>query len=108
MLVVGIGTTIPELLFSLQAVRKHDDSLAVGDILGTVLAVATIVVGLLSMINLFAFPQKIIYVTGAFMLLASFVLSYFMRTGKTISKKEGVILFLIWITFVLPEYFTST
>ncbi len=108
MLVVGIGTTIPELLFSLQAVRKHDDSLAVGDILGTVLADATIVVGLLSMINPFAFPQKIIYVTGAFMLLASFVLSYFMRTGKTISKKEGVILFLIWITFVLTEYFTST
>lgn len=107
MLIVGVGTTIPELLFSLQAVKKHDDSLAVGDVLGTVLADATIVVGLLAVINPFLFPRKIIYVTGIFMLLAAFMLCYFMRTGKVISKKESIILFIFWLAFVLTEYFIN-
>ena len=107
MLIVGIGTTIPEMLFSLQAIRKHDDSLAVGDILGTVLADATVVVGIIALINPFVFPERIIYITGLFMLLATFILSYFMRTGRNISKKEGVFLFLFWLIFVLTEYFLN-
>jgi Ca2+/Na+ antiporter len=32
MFIVGLGTTIPELFFSLQSVRKKDDSLAIGDL----------------------------------------------------------------------------
>ncbi len=107
MLIVGVGTTIPELLFSLQAVKKHGDSLAVGDILGTVLADATVVVGIIAIINPFFFPQRIIYVTAGFMLLSAFIISYFMRTGKIISKKEGVFLFIFWIIFVLTEYFIN-
>lgn len=106
-LVVAIGTTIPELFFSLAAVKKNNDSLAVADILGTVLADATIVIGIMALIKPFFFPQKIIYVTGTFMLFASFILSYFMRTGKRISKKEGLFLFIFWVIFILTEYFIT-
>ncbi|MFA5127046.1 MAG: sodium:calcium antiporter [Patescibacteria group bacterium] len=107
MLIVGIGTTMPEMLFSLQAVRRHNDSLAVGDILGTVLADATVVVGIIALIQPFFFPIKIIYVTGVFMLLATFALSYFMHTGKVISKKEAFLLLGFWLIFVLTEYLVN-
>jgi cation:H+ antiporter len=103
MFVVGLGTTMPELFFSLKSVKKGDDSLAVGDILGTVLADATIVVGILAVIHPFFFPQKIIYVTGACMVLASFVLFRFMRTGRTLTKREAWLLFAFWLVFVLVE-----
>ena len=101
--IIGLGTAMPELLFSLKAVKKHDDSLAVGDILGTVLADGTIVVGILALLSPFSFPQKIIYVTGSFMVLASVLLTYFMHTGRVISKKEGKLLFLFWVVFILIE-----
>jgi cation:H+ antiporter len=101
--IIGMGTVMPELLFSLKAVKKHDDSLAVGDILGTVLADGTIVVGILALLSPFSFPQKIIYVTGSFMVLASFLLIYFMHTGRVISKKEAKLLFLFWVAFILVE-----
>lgn len=104
-LVVGLGTTMPELFFSIQAVKKNSDSLAVGDVLGTVLADATIVVGLIALISPFSFPIKIIYVTGAFMLAAALLVTFFMRTDKTLSKKEGLLLLLFWIAFVLTEYY---
>lgn len=108
MFVVGIGTTIPELLFSLQAVKKHRDSLALGDMLGTVLADATIVVGILALIQPFTFPSKIVYVTGMFMFVAACILISFMRTERTLSKKEVLFLFLFWILFVCTEYFINT
>jgi len=107
MLVVGLGTTMPELFFSLEAVRKKDDSLAIGDILGTVLADATIIVGVLALIDPFAFSQKIIYVTGIFMVIASFLLFHFMRSGRTLSRREAYMLFVFWLVFVFVEFLTT-
>jgi len=107
MLIVGLGTTIPELSFSLQSAKKKDDSLAVGDVLGTVLADATVLVGILALINPFSFPQRIIYITGAFMVLASFVLFNFMKTGRKISRKEATLLFFFWLIFVLVEFIVN-
>ena len=107
MLIVGLGTTIPEMLFSLQALKKHNDSLAIGDILGTVLADGTVVVGILAIMSPFAFPTKIVYVTGGFMFLAAIILSFFMYSHKTISKKESLFLLFFWIVFVVTEYLIS-
>ena len=104
MLVVGLGTTIPEFIFSLKSVKKHDDSLAVGDILGTVLADATIVVGILAVINPFSFPKRIVYTTGFFMVLAAFLLFYLMKTGRTLSRREALLLLAFWITFAFVEF----
>ena len=107
MLIVGLGTTMPELFFALQAVKKHDDSLAIGDILGTVLADATIVVGILALISPFSFPQKIIYITGVFMVAASFALFCFMRSKRAITKKEAYILLAFWLVFVIVEFIVN-
>lgn len=107
MLVVGLGTTIPEFSFSLESVRRQDDSLAIGDILGTVLADATIVVGILALVDPFSFPPQIVYVTGVFMLIASFILFYFMGSERVLSKKESYLLFVFWIIFVIVEFIVN-
>ncbi|HNW71770.1 MAG TPA: sodium:calcium antiporter [Candidatus Paceibacterota bacterium] len=106
-LVVGLGTTLPELFFSLKAAKKNDDSLAVGDIFGTVLADSTIVIGILALISPFSVPIKTISVTGVFMVIASIILLYFMRSDKNVSKKEGILLFLYWLVFILVEFFLN-
>jgi cation:H+ antiporter len=107
MLVVGLGTTMPELLFSLKSVRKRDDSLAIGDILGTVLADATVVVGILALVSPFAFPLRIMYVTGVFMVFAAFLLFWCMHTNRSITKKEAWLLLGAWLLFVHVEFFMS-
>lgn len=107
MLIVGLGTTMPELFFSLKSVKKRDDSLAVGDILGTVLADATIVVGILALVSPFSFPQKIIYSTGLFMVAASLVLFHFMRSGRTLAKREAYALFAFWAVFAVVEFLVN-
>ena len=107
MLVVGLGTTMPEFLFSLKSMEKTDDGLAIGDILGTVLADATIVVGILAFISPFNFPVEIVYVTGTFMLIASVILLRFMRSGRVITKKEGYYLLLFWVIYAITEFILS-
>ncbi len=107
LLVVSLGTTMPELVFSYKAIKKHEDSLAVGDILGSVLADATIIVGILAAISPFHFPIRIVYVTGAFMIVASVILLRFMRTGKILTKKEGLLLMIFWLSYVATELFLS-
>lgn len=107
MLIVSLGATLPEFIFSLKAIKQNNDSLAVGDILGTVLADATIVVGILAVIRPFSFPQKIVYITGIFMVVASIILFYFMKSGRHLTKKEAFLLFCFWLVFVLVEVAVS-
>jgi cation:H+ antiporter len=103
LLVVSLGTTIPELFYSLKAIKKHEDGLAIGDILGSVLADATIVVGIIAIISPFKFPVRIVSTTGVYMVISSFILLHFMRTGKTLTKKEGFVLVALWITYAILE-----
>lgn len=103
MFIVGLGTTLPELLFSIKAARQKHDGLALGDILGTVIADATIVVGLLAVISPFEFSPRIIYVTGLFMLSSAVLLLYFLKSGKVLTKKEAILLFLFYVLFVFAE-----
>lgn len=103
-LVVGLGTCLPELSFSVKAARKNHENLALGDILGTVITDATIVVGILALINPFAFDQRIIFITGLFMLFAIILLLYFMKTGKVLTKPEALLLLLFYLLFVLTQF----
>lgn len=103
LLIVGLGTTLPELFFSLSALKKHHDSLALGDIIGTVITDATAVVGIVALVSPFSFHPKIVSVTGMFMLAAGIILFYFMWTGKRISRREGLVLFILYALFVCVE-----
>lgn len=105
MFVVGLGTTIPELFFSIKSTHhSHDDALAVGDVLGTVLADATIVIGILALLSPFSFPVTIIYIAGAFMVAGAFILFNFMRSGHLLTRREGIVLVVFWLLFVAVEF----
>ncbi len=107
MLFVGLGTTLPELLFSLKAVKEKNHALAMGDILGTVITDATIVVGLIALVKPFVFSQRIVYLTGMFMLFAAVLLFYFMKSGRAVTKKEAWFLLFYYLLFVLLEFSLS-
>lgn len=104
MFIVALGTTLPELLFAIKAARRRQDGLALGDILGTVIADATILVGLIALIQPFAFNPRIIYVSGLFMLSAIIVLFYLMKTGRALSRQEAMLLLVFYGLFVAAEW----
>ncbi|NCU30758.1 sodium:calcium antiporter [Candidatus Saccharibacteria bacterium] len=102
-LIISLGTTIPELFFSAKAIRNKKDSMAVGDILGSVLADATIVVGIVAIISPFYFPQIIAYIAGGFMVISSMILINYMRTRLRVVRREAILLIIIYIVYIACE-----
>ena len=104
MFLIALGTTLPELFFSIKAVKQKEDGLALGDVLGTVLTDATIVVGIVAMIQPFSFDARIVYSTGVIMFLCAGILFYLMKTGKRLTRKEAILLVLIYALFAILEW----
>ena len=108
--VVSIGTCMPELIFSIKAVRENHQSLALGDILGTVIIDATVIIGILALLSPFEFNPKIATITGGSMLISGMILMIAMNKEKGISKNMGIVLLIIYgisiglvILFNLPS-----
>jgi cation:H+ antiporter len=101
--IISIGTCLPELLFSLRSARTRHDELALGDILGTVVTDATIILGIVILIQPFSFDMRMVYVTGVAMFLAGVLAVIFMETGKVLSKREGLMLLAYYAAFIAVE-----
>ena len=107
-LIVSFGTTLPELSFSAKAIKHRKDAMAVGDVLGSVLADATIVVGIVAMIAPFTFSQTITYVAGGFMVASSIILLVFMKSKLKITRREAWLLITVWVAYIVAEVITGS
>jgi cation:H+ antiporter len=106
--ILALGTCLPELIFSIKAVRKKHDQLALGDILGTVIADSTIILGIVAIISPFSYNPLSIYIAGGAMFLAGIFVILFMKSNRDLSKKEGLLLILFYIIYILVEFFVNT
>ena len=104
LLVVALGTTLPELLFSVRAAQNSHSALALGDIWGTVIVDATLILGLVALIHPFSFNPRLVILTGFFMLLAGIFSLSLLRSGRTLTKPEGALLLAFYGIFVIVEF----
>jgi cation:H+ antiporter len=102
--IIALGTCLPELIFSIKAVKKNHDSLALGDILGTVIADITIVLGIVALISPFTYNPYNIYITGGAMFLAGLLVTIFMKSDRIVKKTEGVFLIIFYIFYLFVEF----
>jgi cation:H+ antiporter len=100
---IAFGTCLPELIFSIKAVKKNHDELVLGDVLGTVITDATIILGIVILISPFSYNVKNIYLLGGGMFLSGATAIIFMNSDKLITKIEGVLLVLIYVLFVILQ-----
>lgn len=106
--IIALGTCLPELIFSLRAVKKQHQELALGDIIGTVIADATIILGIVVLISPFDYNVYNLYVTAVGMFLAGIFVVVFMNSEHTLSKKEGLFLLLFYIVYIILEFIVTT
>ena len=105
--VVAIGSCLPELMFSIRAVKNKHETLALGDILGTVIIDATLMLGIVILINPFYIEQILVIVTCGSMLIAGIVLLAFIDSKNILSKKEAVVLLVLYVLYVLLELYVN-
>ena len=97
--IVALGTSLPELATSIAATRKGEYDIAIGNVIGSNIFNIGIVVGLpvaiLGGINNIAFN----YVDLGVLFVASLVLFIFSFNDRKITKAEGIMMLMLFLTY---------
>jgi cation:H+ antiporter len=107
-LIVGLGNAIPETYFAIMAARRAQNWMILGDLMGSVIVAATLVLGIVALIC----PIEIIdfspfAIARFFLIIAAIFFFFFVRTERKITSKEALFLLSIYIVFILVEIFAK-
>lgn len=99
--VVAIGTSLPELSVSITSAIKGEHGLAIGNIIGSNIFNLLAVVGLAAAISPTSLPENMFSI-HFFLMLTLTALLFFLtfRKENIIRKSEGIILLLIFLTYI--------
>lgn len=102
-LMLAVGTNLPEISVVIAAVRKHHTNLVIGDILGSA-ATNTLVVAMIGFIRPFVIDERqIIEVTSGFMIVALGLFFWFTKTKNRLTFTEGCLLLAFYASFVVSQ-----
>ncbi|MCF7835928.1 MAG: sodium:calcium antiporter [Candidatus Marinimicrobia bacterium] len=103
---VAIGTTLPELAFGIRARMMHHGSMAIGNSLGSVAFNSTLIIGLVSLVNPIEITVSVsLIVVALFLFLGLFLFNFFVYSKSLISRKEGLVLLLVYALFLIVQLF---
>jgi len=100
LLFVAIGTSLPELVFGTHAVLRRQPELALGDIIGSVIASSTLVLGVTALITPIVAEHSLVLIGAAFMLVLAFMFHTFISYGR-LQWRTGVSLLLFYLLFFI-------
>lgn len=96
--VVALGTSLPELMVTISAARRGNLELVLGNVLGSNIFNAFVVMGVPGLIGTLLIPKSLIVFTLPFMLLVTFYY-FFVTQDKVVSKWEGYMLLITYVFF---------
>lgn len=105
--IVSVGTSLPELAFEIKAVLGGQAKMALGDLLGSVVANSTLILGLAAVIHPLTLTQRGLLPYG--LAIGAFTVIYFsfisfVKTKKKLEWWEGLILMAGYMIFALLEF----
>lgn len=99
MTAIVIGTSLPELMLTVSSAKKGEFDMTIGNIIGTNIFNVCIVLGLPIAIYGDIMLESFSIVDILVVFLTSFNLFFFASSERTISKKEGIIMLLIFAIY---------
>ena len=103
-LIVSVGNALPEAYFAIASARRGKTWMILGDLMGSVIMSATLVLGIVALICPIRITDFSPFLVGRFFLILAVLFFYlFIRTGKRITRKEAVVLLLIYFLFLVCE-----
>ena len=102
--IIALGTSLPELVTSLTATRKHEYDIAIGNVVGSNIFNIGVVIGIPTAIFGGIGAVHFSYIDLTVMLLSAVLLFIFSFKNYKISKAEGLIflaIFVIYYSYVL-------
>ena len=101
--IIGLGTSLPELATTIQALKQGLVSMALGNLLGSCITNITLILGVSSMlsfsdVNVLALQSIMFYV-----LLSSLSVWYILGASERLTKKSALFLCMVYGAFILQQ-----
>jgi len=98
-IIIGLGTSLPELALALNSVRKKASGLSVGNLIGSNIFDMLIPVGMGASISELKIERSLVLFDLPFLLLLSFIVLFFFYRKKGLQKTEAIILMGLFILY---------
>lgn len=105
LLLVAMGTSLPELVVSIQAAKKKNADMIIGNIIGSNVANFTMVIGLAAFVH----PLKVDFSANAFDIMTALILTVmlvFVTANRLYNRSTGIV-FLLMMMLVLENSFVA-
>ncbi|MBD3250790.1 MAG: hypothetical protein GF381_04475 [Candidatus Pacebacteria bacterium] len=99
-LLIGFGTSLPELVVSLSAILKGSTGLSVGNLIGSNLIDLLIALGGSAMIGGWQIDRRIATFDLAYLLLTSVIVVLFLMTRRKLDRKESLLVVSLYGVYV--------
>lgn len=105
LIILSLGTTLPELAFSIRSLRDHHPTMFFGNLLGSVIANSTLVIGVAAVIS----PIRIVAFDSYSVAFVMFSLTFglfwlFTHTKMKLERWESMIMLILYLVFVAIEF----
>lgn len=106
LVLISVGTTLPELAFSIRSLEDKEPTMFFGNLLGSIIANSTLVLGVAATIypiEVIAIREIIIAATAFLVIFSLFW--FFVRSKLRLERWEAGVLLILYIIFVAVEFF---
>jgi len=104
LIILAIGTSLPELVFSLRSIKGGEPKMFFGNLLGSTIANSTLIIGLTCVISPIIITSFSDYRNAIIAFVIIFVTFwFFIRTKHRLDRIEALVLVLMYIIFIILE-----
>lgn len=102
-LVIGLGTSLPELSISMAAILKKRTQLSVGNIIGSNILDTLLPIGIAAVISTVNFETSLLHYDLPFVFVLTLVVLGLFYARKKLSRTEGIIILSMYLLYVVTK-----
>jgi cation:H+ antiporter len=103
-LIIALGNCLPETYFSIASAKAGQTWMILGDLMGSVIMCATLVLGVVALIYPISISDFSPFAAARFFtVISALFFLIFLRSDRKLTRKEGLFLLLLYISFTITE-----
>jgi cation:H+ antiporter len=102
-LIIGLGSSLPELSISISAILKKKTQMTVGNIIGSNILDTLLPIGIAAVISQMTFERQLLFFDLPFIFVLTLVVLAFFYTKRGVTRPEGVVILGLYFAYVIVK-----